>query len=362
MPVLSATDSIGPAFRHTTQQMFRRFRFAFWLRMAVLGFFTAEISSGGGFNGNLPSSFRNGGGHHGNLGPLTGKLAWFTPLHILELAFAIAIVVIVLTLIFTYINSILRFVLFDAILHGDTRIAEGWRKWRETGTRYFVWQLLLAVVAWGLMLVCVALPLFLLWQGHHIGFWHIDGVAVAVLMLAGLFWFLLAMAVLIVSVLAKDFVVPIMALDGVGWQEGWRSFLDIARGHASEYVVYFLMKIVMRIGAGIVQGIIVGIVVVILMIPAVVAVLAGVAMGVGATLVVKALLITIGIVALLLFIAFVMALTAFVGAPVAFFFPAYSIYFFAGRYGPLARIVFPEPPAPIVPPGVVAPEPPPMPA
>jgi hypothetical protein len=37
------------------------------------------------------------------------------------------------------------------------------------------------------------------------------------------------------------------------------------------------------------------------------------------------------------------ALMALIGAPVAFFFPSYAIYFFAGRYEALGRIVFPVP-------------------
>ena len=64
MPVLSATECVTPAFRHTTQQMFRPFRLSFWLRIAVLGLFTGEFA-GEGFHGNFPGSFP---GHAGNMG------------------------------------------------------------------------------------------------------------------------------------------------------------------------------------------------------------------------------------------------------------------------------------------------------
>jgi hypothetical protein len=89
--------------------------------------------------------------------------------------------------------------------------------------------------------------------------------------------------------------------------------------------------------------------IVILAIPTVFLVIAGVAVGAGATVVAKALLVTLGIVLGLLLGALVMALSAFIGAPVAFFFPAYAIYFFAGRYEPLGRIVFPAPVQPVGP-------------
>jgi hypothetical protein len=206
----------------------------------------------------------------------------------------------------------------------------------------------------------VGVPGVLLFRTHHIGIWHIDAMAIAVMVVAGLVWLAVSMAILIAMVLAKDFVVPIMALEGVSWQEGWRRFLAIAHGRASEYVVYFLMKIVLRIGAGIVQGIVSMIVMFVLLVPVVFVAIAGVAVGVGASLMTKAILITIAIVGLLLLMAIFVVITALVGAPVGFFFVAYSIYFFAGRYGELGKIVFPEPPASVIPEPL--PEPPPMPA
>ncbi len=269
---------------------------------------------------------------------------WFTPAHIVAIVLVVGLVAFALMLLFLYINSVLRFVLFDAVLRGDARIIEGWKRWRAAGRRFFVWQFLLAILAWAVAVSCIGLPLLILFKNNHIGFWHIDATGIVVLVLTGIFWFLLAVVVAVIVVLAKDFVVPIMALEGVGWQEGWSRFFGIARGHASEYVIYFLMKIVLRIAAGIAHGIVVFLVIIILIIPTLVLVLSGVAVGAGAATVVKALLITIGIVGALLLFSFIIAFSALTGAPIAFFFPSYAIYFFAGRYEPLGRIVFPTPP------------------
>lgn len=362
MPVLSASECITPAFRHTIQQMFKPFRFVFWLRIAVLGLLTGELGSGGGVNGNFPSNWGGKPSSGGAHSPFPGAPAWFTPAHILELALAIAIFVIVFTLIFTYINSILRFILFDAVLYGDARIIAGWRKRRPQGRSYFVWQILLAIVSWILILVCVGLPLLLLFTSHHIGFWHIDAFAIVVLILAASVVFVLSMAVLILMVLAKDFVVPMMALEGIGWQEGWRRLRVLGRGRVGDYVIYLLLKLVLRIAAGIAHGIVVFLFAIILIVPAVIALIGGVAVAAGATLVIKALLITFGIVAGLLLVGVIVAFSAFVGAPIAVFFPSYAIYFFAGRYGPLGNIVFPPPPPPPVQAPPTIPEPPPMPA
>ncbi len=349
MPVLSATECISPAFRHTLRQMFQRFRFSFWLRMAVLGLFTGEIG-GGGVGGSFPSHFPShagtSSGQAGTHPHLPWQVSWFTPAHIAAIVIVIGLFVIAFTLLFLYINSILRFVLFDAVVHGDIRIIDGWRKRRAEGRRFFVWQLLLALVGWSLALVCVGIPLLLLFTNHHVGFWFIDAMGIVVVILGALFWMLLTLALAVIVVLAKDFVVPIMALEGVGWQEGWHRLLAIARGHSSEYVLYFVMKIVLRIGAGIVHSILVFLMVLLLLVPVVIAIIGGVAVGIGAGTVVKALLITFALVAGFLLLAFLTLFSAFVGAPIAFFFPSYAIYFFAGRYEPLGRIVFPSPAPP----------------
>lgn len=363
MPVLSATECVSPAFRHTTRQMFQPFRFGFWWRIALLGLLTGEMTAGGGGGGaNFPSNFPKGGhaggGGWGTHPPFPWHPEWFTPAHILQLALEIAVIAIVVTLVFVYINSILRFVLFDAVLNGDARIAAGWRKWRAIGRDFFTWQLFLTLLGWCVVIVCVLVPLLLLFP-THIGFWHIDATAILALALGFLAMMAASIALLIVAVLAKDFIVPMMALEHITWQEGWRRFRDIARGHASEYVIYFLIKIVLRIAAGIAHGIVMFFFGLLLAVPAVIAVIAGVAIGVGASLVVKAILITLAILGGLIFLAVIVAISAFVAAPISFFFPSYAIYFFAGRYAPLGHIVFPEPPPP---PPILSGEVPPIPA
>jgi hypothetical protein len=344
--------------------MFQPFRFSFWLRMAVLGFFTAEITGGSGFHGNLPSRTPSGGAGHGPRAPhpFPFHWAWLTPAHIIELGIGIAVCAFVFSLIFIYISSVLRFVLFNAVLHGDAQITPGWRRWRDTGRQFFLFQLLLLLVGWALLVLFVGVPLMMLFTHNHIGFWFIDARGVATLIFGMLSLMACGLILALLTVLAKDFVVPMMALENIGWQEGFRRFRIIARGHASEYFVYVLMKILLRIAAGIGHGIILFIIGMVLAIPVIIVVAIGVAIGAGAALAVKAMLITIGIVGALILLAIFVALSAVVGAPIAFFFPSYAIYFFAGRYEPLGRIVFPAPPQPPPPPPVVVPEPPPMPA
>ena len=49
----------------------------------------------------------------------------------------------VLMVLFLYVNSVMRFVLFDSVVAKECRIWEGWIRRQGPGRRLFVWQILL---------------------------------------------------------------------------------------------------------------------------------------------------------------------------------------------------------------------------
>ena len=172
------------------------------------------------------------------------------------------------------------------------------------------------------------------------------------ILLGGLFAvFVLAAAV--IQVLAKDFLVPIMALDDVDFADGWHRLMAMIRPEKGRFAVYLLLKIVLSIAAAIVFGILALIPVLFVAIPTVLAVLAGKAAGLGLTVTTISLAIIFGTVLLLLLIY----LISLVSVPGTVFFPAYAMHFFASRYPKLDALLNPAPsPAPELPP---VPEPPP---
>ena len=100
------------------------------------------------------------------------------------------------------------------------------------------------------------------------------------ILLVGLFGvFVLAAAV--VQVLAKDFLVPIMALEDLDFADGWHRLLAMIGLEKGRYAVYLLLKLVLSIAAAILFGIIAIIPALFVVVPAVVAVLAGRAAGMG---------------------------------------------------------------------------------
>jgi hypothetical protein len=129
------------------------------------------------------------------------------------------------------------------------------------------------------------------------------------------------------------------------------------------YASYLGLKIVMAIGAGIVVGIATLILAAIFAVPTIGLGIIAVATGKTAGLTWDAYTITLAIViGSVLFAAF-FYLVSLISVPVIVFFPAYSIYFFAGRYPALGAALYPAQPAPQVPLGAARPpyQPPPLP-
>ena len=367
----SAADAISPAIEHTKRQLFQPFRLGQWVRLAFVGLLAGEAGSSGfkapNFsNFNLP---RHTGDTQHLLSPgLSGTaLAGADPVLIAGLIAVLVVAAFVLAIVFMYIGSVMRFVLFDSVLAKECNIRQGWSRRQEPGFRYFLWKLLYALVLFGALIVLIGLPLgfafavgWLREPKEHVVPLVLGGIALFFALLI----FIIAMAV--VYVLTKDFVVPQMALEGIGVMEGWRRLWEMMKAEKISYVGYVGMKIVLAIMVGIIVGIVGLIIVLLILIPAAGAAIAAVLGGKAAGLSWTVETITLAVVAGCVLLAILFFIMSLISVPAIVFFPAYSIYFFAARYPALSAVLYPAPlapPAPQVPPGALTPphEPPPLP-
>jgi hypothetical protein len=355
---VSAVDSIRPALRHTREQLFTRFRFGQWTRLALVGILAAEMHVGGcNFNGlNLPINRPHGGGRQ-SLPP--GLPLGFPPFNHAHLSEHIAqflglIVVgifafILLAFVFMYISSVFRFILFDSVLRRECSISKGWERWRRAGGRYFLWQIVFQIASCLFLAALVGVPLVAALAAG----WatdlreHIGRLIVGGLLFLGVFA-VFALTIIVVQTLAKDFLVPIMALDDLDFADGWHRLLAIMRPEKGKFAVYILLKLVLSIVAAILFDIIALIPALLVVVPGVVAVLVGKAAGLGWNANTISLAIIFGSTLLLILIY----LIALVSVPATVFFPAYAMYFLASRYPKLDALLNPAPVpvAPVLPP------------
>src|SRR5208283_3140239 len=118
MPV-SAVDSVQPALQHAREQLFTRFRFGQWSRLALVGILAAERHVGGCSFGNLGGRFPRIHPKSGNeflpSSAMPSRLPDFISSHISQhIAQFLGLIVvgifalIVLAFVFLYISSVFR--------------------------------------------------------------------------------------------------------------------------------------------------------------------------------------------------------------------------------------------------------------
>ncbi len=347
MPPLSAVDAISPAFQHAKRQLFRPFRLGFWARLALVAAATGEFyscSGGSGFRYAAPSG---GGPEKHPILTFAGTGLGNLPLgHYLPLIVLGALLGVAGMIFWLYVSSVFRFILFDTVLTNRLKLKEAWRRWRLQGIRFFWWRILFGLAvgsAIGMLVGAAMLAAF------SSGAFQDPRGHIALLVMGGLGCFL-ALAILLVSaalvaLFAKDFLVPVMALEDVGVIAGWRRVIGILRIEKPAYAGYVLMKIILAVGCAILFGILTLVALIVLLVP-----LSMVGYGAYASVRTAGLLLnplTIGLVVIAggVVLALAVYVAAFISAPAMVFFQAYVIHFLGSRYPILAeRLPQPSPP------------------
>lgn len=336
---LSASDSVTPAIEHAKAQLFRPFRLGQWSRLALVGLLAGEMGSGGGCNSfHLPP--HTSGSHRDYLmNAFPDPWVWGPFLAILLIAAPIV------WLAFLYLSSRMRFVLFDSVIAKRCEIGRMWGQRGEPAMRYFVWQIVFALMTLAGLAIIIGIPALI---GFALGWFteprsHLVGLILTgiVVFFAFVAWMVL---VAVTHVFTKDFVVPQMALEEISAFEGWSRLLKMMGGEKGGYAGYAGMKLLLAIASGIIFGIAAFFLILILLIPVGGVGLITVLTGHAAGLTWNVLTITAAVVAGCVFFLVLFYCVALISVPTIVFFPAYSIYFFAGRYAKLGSLI--HPPAP----------------
>lgn len=346
MPI-SAIDAISPAFQHTKQQLFQPFRAAQWARLALVGLLAGELTTGScnGFNGHVqnprqPQQF------------LVSPFPNIDPGLLVLLVAFLLVFGFVFWLLMLYVNSVMRFILFDSVIERNCRIRQGWNRRQAPGLQYFVWQILFGLAMGVGFVILIGVPAALAFAA---GWLTKPKEHLPPLILFGMLLFLLILAFVllaaVVHVFTKDFVIPQMAIENLSAFQAWARLLPMLDSEKAPYFGYVLMKIVLALGVGIVVGIITTVVILVTLIPigglGALFVFAGKAAGFSWNLYTITLTVVVGCILL----AAILYVISVISVPAMVFFPAYSIYFFASRYPALDALIHPAAPSPPIPSG-----------
>ena len=349
---LSAIDTISLAFDHTKEHLFRPFRLGQWLRLALLGFMTGELSTGGSCN---PGSLNDLKKIQDQTNGTSGSEQFLPTPHIdphligpIFLGLGVALLLIsVLILAWMYVGSVCRFILIESVISKRVSLREGWHKWHAAGRRFFLWRLTYQIVAGIFFAILVGVPFGL---AAALGwFENPEEHILPIILTAVPFAFLILLATIVavlVWLFAKDFMAPIMAVEDLDFADAWNILLAMMKKEKGAFAGYVGMKVVLAIAAEILFGIVIFIAVLLVALPGAIAGAAAVFAGNAAGLTWTAGTITLAIVAASMLFVVVMVLSAMLSVPVTLYFPAYSIYFLASRYPKLDAWLHPPPVAP----------------
>jgi len=245
---ISVIDPIARALAHTKRILFQPFDLGKW---CVLGFtaFIALLSDGGGGMGggfNIP----NGAGRNNKING--DQVIAFITDH-LALIGGIAVVVIVLALalsaLLLWLGSRGKFMLLDNVAHNRAEVVAPWNYFRSLGNSLFVFEFLLTVVIFLLVLLVLAGAVAIAWRdiaARVFGDAALGAVIEAVIGLA----LIVCVAALVKSVL-RHFVVPVMYLRNLPVLAALRVFGDeLLAGHVWSFVKFLLMCLVLGMATG----------------------------------------------------------------------------------------------------------------
>src|SRR5437763_2943354 len=341
---LGPTEVISPAFERAKAQLFTPVRWGFWWRMAIVAFFAGEIG-GGGFNipsGGFPQ--RTGRGDH-LLMLLQGENPLLNP-RFLPWIVALLAAIVFLFFVYLYFHSVFRFILFDSVIAGRCSIRQTWGNRSSVGARFFVWLIFYQLILLTALAGLVAFPLYSWWRA---GVFQHPEQHLGLLLGQGLVLFLalsvLLIAAAVISLVARDFLLPQMALENLSIGEAWNRFRPQLLAEKGSMAGYILLKVVLNIAASIALGIVAFIWILVLIVPAIIVGAILVARSAGthapALVAVAAVLGCVGFALLVLWFFVFMLLWV----PAAVFFQSYALYYFGSRYPALAALLWPDSPS-----------------
>ncbi len=251
--MISVTDPIQRAIDWTKKLLFGPFDFGKWCAIGFTAFLASFVSGGGGggYRGRMPGSKGFGGAAHMPSPEDAFQAVWHWCLGHLALVGVLAVLALVVMVVFQWLGARGLFMFLDNVVHGRGEIAAPWTRFRVHANRVLAAILILDVAYLAVSAVAV-------WVGWSLARQDIADMEFGAHAIAGI---LAAAAILvpcllvlgIVSLLLRDFVVPVMYLRNCTVGEGFGILRrELLAGRGGSFVLFYLMKAVLFLAAAVV--------------------------------------------------------------------------------------------------------------
>jgi len=242
--MISITDPIQPAYAYMRRLLFEPFQAKKWF---LLGFaaFLAHLADGGSFNYNSNPFNRSRGGPD-----FEGALSWVSEHLVLVITLAVMafLLILALSILLQWLSSRGQFMFLDGVAHDSSDIAEPWARFRELGNQVFAFRVKLMLAGWGAFFIIVGLGVALALpdiRARHFGM-----ASILALVVAGGLLLLVLLALVLVTMLLRDFVVPIMYQRNLGTAAAWSVLRqELLPGRAWTFVGFYLVNLLLGVVA-----------------------------------------------------------------------------------------------------------------
>jgi hypothetical protein len=345
MRVLSASEAISPAIDLTKAVLFQPFRFGRSWKLAA----TAYLSVMGLFFIPTPLTIlftpARGGG-------VFGAFSWL-------FAAIFAISVSLVMFLFFYLGSRLQFVLFAFVLERKDMIAPLWGRYSAPNWRWIGLKLILSLAG----CIVFGIPIIFFFRSFLSNLPVQQGQPPSPQMLSSLlllyaFILLPLFAVMLLSSLLSDFVLPSIALEDATLSDALGRFLQLIKTEPLPMLAFIAFKVLLAIAGAIAMEIAIIFAEIVAAIPLGLLAFLGWYLFRSSGLIGHMLMIAGAITLGLIFVAFLFYIGLLVVGSVHIFFQAYALYFLGGRYPLLGNLLEPPssgflpaaPPLPDIPP------------
>jgi hypothetical protein len=141
------------------------------------------------------------------------------------------------------------FMMIDGLAHNRGLVKDPWRRYREAGNSLFVFNLILSLLASGLMLLALGVAGLVAWPDivdQTFGKSAIWGIIILVVA-----WPLIGVNAVIIEMLLIDFIAPTMYIHNLRVRPAWKLwYREVFKGHFWKLTLFYLMKMVLALAVG----------------------------------------------------------------------------------------------------------------
>jgi hypothetical protein len=253
---ISILEPIGAAFEKTKQILFQPFDIAKWFTIGFCAWL-ATLGEGRNYNFNFykrdfdkrdffqPQDFQRG---IENFKDSLMENVFF----IIPLLFILFLIFLFVVLVLLWLRSRGQFMFLDCVARNVAEIKTPWRRYAAEGDSLYRFKLVLCLGGLVANLVFIVPMVLLLLPMFRTDFAMFAFAQMMPVLFLGLGLVVIGMAFAAVTVLTKDFVVPIMYVHHCGVMDAWRAFWRLCSANLAKFTLFLLFLLVVGMAVGMV--------------------------------------------------------------------------------------------------------------